>query len=195
MFSKPFLVHSHINVCGHLVYVMGRETVEGSLLRWHDLATSGWGGQHHDHPVPLPTLAGWLLEYPAVYIFHPDRGAYAAGALSSCSLLGYEIWSTSPALQGSQTHGDGLMLMSFSIPSELLSFSDTGEIRAEKDALPKSQDTEIGSEISIKVKQLMSRMEDRSSRSDIVQTRENLISDWGPTRLVTRLHAPHAVAL
>jgi hypothetical protein len=66
----------------------------GRSLRWHDLGTEGWGSAAHVVPLPLPTLAGWLLEYPVVYLFDPQHGASAARNLSCCSLLVHRVVSS-----------------------------------------------------------------------------------------------------
>ncbi|GAQ88815.1 hypothetical protein KFL_004610100 [Klebsormidium nitens] len=81
-----------------------------------------------EQPLPLPSLNGWLLGYPAVYLFHLTRGPRAARCLSSASLHLFQLRACcrynvdteqrSPNT-GHQRTGNDIALCSFSVPASL----------------------------------------------------------------------------
>ncbi|KAL5703329.1 hypothetical protein ACHQM5_028432 [Ranunculus cassubicifolius] len=68
-------------------------------------------------PVTIPTLNGWLLGYPIVYLFGTDHIEDAIYNLSTKSLRLYKILICRNDISGKETRQDELM--SFSVPYDL----------------------------------------------------------------------------
>lgn len=69
----------------------------------------------HDTKVTVPTINGWLLGYPVVYLFSTDHIEQAIYNLSTKFLRVYKILVNNASNKGSQPEE----LMSFSVPSDL----------------------------------------------------------------------------
>ncbi|CAA6668285.1 unnamed protein product [Spirodela intermedia] len=70
-----------------------------------------------DTDVVIPTLNGWLLGYPVVYLFSKDHIADAVYNLSTKSLRIYKIIAHRKGASGRKQHEEELM--SFSVPYDL----------------------------------------------------------------------------
>jgi len=192
-------------------------------LRWQDMGTEGWGSADHRVPLPLPTLAGWLLEYPAVYVFDPQQGASAARNLSCCSLQLHRVRAScahvtrlvSVAEAGGGggvpdgadgSDGADVVLLSFSVPSELLPATSSSSSEC-----PAGEPAELGVRLDEGVRALVARMGRRAERSGTAEeeedeeTRETTGSEgaaalrrelrWTAPRLDVEVRAPYVVAL
>lgn len=201
-----------------------RQLTPGSLavladasLQWQDMGTEGWGSATHIVPLPLPTLAGWLLEYPAVYVFNSQQGASAARNLSCCSLLLHRVRASCELITrlvsvakggggGVPDSADGadIVLLSFSVPSELLPAASSGS------ECPACEQRGFSVRLDEGVRALVARMAQRAARSgaaaeECEQTRQVTQSEataalsgelrWTAPRLDVEVRAPYVVAL
>eukprot|EP00897_Mesotaenium_endlicherianum_P002967 jgi/Mesen1/2699/ME000167S01854 len=77
--------------------------------------------------IPLPTVNGWLLEYPVVYTFSKQQGLQASRSLSSLHLHLYSVHAASKVLEQPQqsqqgqprSAADSMLLLGWSVPCNL----------------------------------------------------------------------------
>jgi len=160
-----------------------------SLPLWLDMGREGWGAlsPNSSSLVPFPTLAGWLLGYPAVYLFNLYNGELAARTLSSSSLQVYDIQvgsadlgklfsSSGPSCTpGSQAPGE-FSILRFSVPSELLADSCVGE--------------DLRRRVNEGVKRIINVVTSKMDSPD-----EPMKLTWVFPKLIAQIHGPQAVAL